>query len=214
MSAGASPYWINAAARIRANRAWRNEEPVFELPGATADEFLTALYKELSTDYPKWYKMDRLAKLGVLAAELVLGKPQAASGRGEQSPYSKAIVLANRHSSLDTDRKFVEQLREIPSPAVFVYTLPNIVTGEISIRHGFKGEQAFFVDDQPPVDLLVSYVERLFEEGHTDSCLVGWTDILGEQYEAALFRVSRVAEDSVLSRPFTGNNVYQYLNHE
>lgn len=208
----ASEYWINAAARISGNKAYRNNEQVFAREESTADEFLTGLYKHLAPDYPKWYKMDRLSKLGILAAELVLGIPDP--GSNGEAAYTKAIVLANRHASLDTDRRFVDQLKEIPSPAVFVYTLPNIVTGEISIRHGYKGEQAFFVDEECPVEMLVNYVWALLEEGGTESCLLGWTDILGEQYNATLYRVSRVREDSVFSMSFTSKNVYQYLYHE
>ncbi|MBL7769063.1 MAG: hypothetical protein JNK20_08815 [Flavipsychrobacter sp.] len=203
-------YWINAAAKIGSNRAFRNQEILLDKPELSADEFLVALYREIGMEYPKWFKMDRLSKLGMLAAELALG----ASGAKLDDPYSAAIVLANRHSSLDTDRKFVEQLKEIPSPAVFVYTLPNIVTGEISIRHKFKGEQAFFIDDLCPVEFLVNYVRILFEEGNTHSCLFGWVDILGEQFNATLYSVSGVQEDSVHSIPFTSKNVYQYFDHE
>ena len=207
----ASPYWMNGASRIKNNKAWRNRELVFDLPDAPADDFLLALYREIGMEYPKWFKMDRLAKLGMLAAELVLGAP----GKQEKfNPYEAAIVLANRHSSLDTDRRFVEQMKEIPSPALFVYTLPNILTGEISIRHGFKGEQAFFIQDSFPVDLLVQYVTTILEEGHTKNCLLGWVDIIGGQYEAVLYSVSAVAKDSVLSMPFTTKNVYQYLENE
>jgi hypothetical protein len=203
-------YWINKAVKIGSNRAFQNQQILLEKPELTTDEFLMALYREIGMEYPKWFKMDRLSKLGMLAAELVLGRP----GGKQSDPFGSAIVLANRHSSLDTDRKFVEQLKEIPSPAVFVYTLPNIVTGEISIRHGLKGEQAFFIDDICPVDFMVNYVQTLFEEGNTRSCLFGWVDILGEQYNATLYSVSGVQEDSVHSIQFTSKNVYQYFDHE
>jgi hypothetical protein len=203
-------YWITAAAKIRKQQAFRNEEILLDLPDLDADEFLVALYRRIGMDYPKWFKMDRLSKLGMLAAELVLGGPE---GKQEEA-YGKAIVLSNRYSSLDTDRKFVEQLGEIPSPAVFVYTLPNIVTGEISIRHGFKGEQVFFIDDLYPAGFMVQYITTLFEEGNTESCLFGWVDILGGQYNATLYRVSVHPEDSVHSKPFTSKNVYQYFDHE
>ncbi|KYP14582.1 hypothetical protein [Flavihumibacter sp. CACIAM 22H1] len=206
-----APFWINAAARISGHRAYRNQELLLDKQGIRTDEFLLELYNRLGLEYPKWFKMDRLSKLGLLAAELVLNPP---SDHELRNPFEWGIVLANRHSSLDTDRKFVDQLAEIPSPAVFVYTLPNILIGEISIRHGFKGEQAFFIQEEFPATLLVNYVSSLLEEGITHSCLIGWADILGESYNATLYRVSRVREDSVHSMPFTTTNIYQYLYHE
>jgi hypothetical protein len=58
-----------------------------------------------------------------------------------------ALVFANRSSSLDTDFKYQESINSqenyFPSPAVFVYTLPNICVGEISIKHKMQTENAF-----------------------------------------------------------------------
>lgn len=77
-------YWINAAAKIGSNRAFRNQEILMDKPELSADEFLVALYREIGMEYPKWFKMDRLSKLGMLAAELALG----ASGAKLDDPYS------------------------------------------------------------------------------------------------------------------------------
>jgi hypothetical protein len=62
-------------------------------------------------------------------------------------PYATGIVLSNSNASLDADIKYYDSVANIPSPALFVYTLPNIVIGEISIKHSFKGENAFFIFD-------------------------------------------------------------------
>lgn len=200
--------YINAVCRVTGNRAWKNGQLFYDQPGAAADEFLVGLYRALNLNYPKWYKMDRLSRLGVAAAEMVW------ENYPDCRPFEKAIVLANSHSSLDTDTRFVSQMQEIPSPAVFVYTLPNIVSGEISIRHGLKGEQAFFVTEQPDPEFLHSYTRSLFAAGKTRVCLMGWIDIFGEQFNATLYRISAESNDSVLSMEFTIENLYQYFYHE
>ena len=90
--------------------------------------------------------MDSLSKLGWLAAEILLKdsfNKEALSVR-----KMSGLVFANANSSLDTDIKYYETAKDIASPALFVYTLPNIVIGEICIRHNFKGENAFFISEQ------------------------------------------------------------------
>lgn len=172
---------------------------------AAPEVFLPALYRATGLAYPKWYKMDKLAQLGILAAELLMGDP-AKTKPGH--PEATAIILANRHSSLDTDTRFVAQLDEIPSPAVFVYTLPNIVIGEISIRYGIKGEQAFFISEEPDWEFLIRYAETLFAEGQTQQCILGWLDFFRGDYSATLFTISR--ENPANSWKLNKENLYQY----
>jgi hypothetical protein len=202
--------YINSCSKIGGGRAWIGEEIFFQQADLTAAGFLPALYKQLAENYPKFYKMDRLSQLGILGAALLL------RGKGfphHLQPTETAIVLANKHSSLDTDTRFVAQLDDIPSPAVFVYTLPNIVIGEISIRYGIKGEQAFYVMAAPDMVFLQQYVQILFAEGKTKNCLLGWVDIFEDNYLAVIFAISAMKENA-LGKLFTAENLYQYLHHE
>ncbi|ULQ51473.1 beta-ketoacyl synthase N-terminal-like domain-containing protein [Flavihumibacter fluvii] len=201
---------IWGSCRIKKGQAWTGETIFFQQEDAAAAVFLTALYKALQVNYPKWYKMDRLSQLGILAAELLFR--DAGLPEGSQ-PVETAIVLANSHSSLDTDTRFTAQLEEIPSPAVFVYTLPNIVIGEISIRYGIKGEQAFYLMEKPDMEFLHQYVQALFAEGQTKYCIVGWLDLFREEYEAVLFLVGS-QQGSAAGKVFNKENLYQYLYHE
>ncbi|WP_321539372.1 hypothetical protein [Flavobacterium piscinae] len=86
--------------------------------------------------------MDNLSKLAFLASEVLLSEQIIA-----EAENNVALVFANRSSSLDTDVKFQQSIDDkenyYPSPAVFVYTLPNICVGEISIKHQLKSENAF-----------------------------------------------------------------------
>jgi len=144
----------------------------FESDEATFGAFAKAIYKHLGCKYSKFYKMDSLSKLGFLGAEILM-QNQANDLRDDET----ALVFCNRSSSLNTDVKYQETIKDIPSPAVFVYTLPNIVIGEICIRHGIKGEAAFFVRESNDPAFMVDYVNLLFASTNTKQCLVGWLEM-------------------------------------
>ncbi len=202
--------YINGSCRITNGTAWKEDAVLFQQEDAVPAVFFPALYKAIQVNYPKWYKMDRLSQLGILAAEILL---RDAGITVKENPVKTAIVLANSHSSLDTDLRFSEQLNEIPSPAVFVYTLPNIVIGEISIKYGIKGEQAFYVMEKPDLDFLLQYVRTLFAEGQTEQCIVGWMDLFKDQYAAVLFLITNSPGKNAVEISDT-KNLYQYLYHE
>ena len=135
----------------------------------TFAEFIKSLYKQEQLAYPKFYKMDSLSKLGFISAELLLRNENP----GRFKPGSLAVVLANSSSSLDTDLAHQESIRNrsayFPSPSVFVYTLANIVIGEICIRHGFKGENAFLVSEKFNPGQLFEYVSDLLDNTESAS---------------------------------------------
>ena len=146
-------------------------------------EFLLQAYDHLKIDYPKFYKMDNLSRLGFLAAELLLSRHPIDA----YSPSETGVILSNSNSSLDTDLKYLAASKKMASPALFVYTLPNIVVGEICIRHKVKGENAFFVSKMFDADLLTDYVDMLFQSDVARACLAGWVDVLEEQHEVLLY---------------------------
>ncbi|WP_052272972.1 hypothetical protein [Flavihumibacter solisilvae] len=206
-----SPLYIHGTSRISAGTTWKDEQQRFRHPDPKTESFLPALYHALQLNYPKWYKMDRLSQLGILAVDLLL---KDSFNSEDYDPSEVAIVLSNSHSSLDTDARFVEQLADIPSPATFVYTLPNIMIGEIGIRHGFKGEQGCFVTAAPDVKFMEQYVQSLFAEGRTKRCITGWIDLFRDDYEAVLFLVGPETKDNIIHSAFNKENLYQYLYHE
>jgi hypothetical protein len=151
--------------------------------------FLLSAYQHFGFQYPKFYKMDLLSKLGWLACELLL---KEGFEPGNYQPEDIAVVLSNSNASLDTDYRYMETVKEVPSPAVFVYTLPNIMIGEICIRHKFKGENAFFVFDSFDAGFIHQYVRDLMENGTARACICGWVDVLGPEYKAVLYLVEKV----------------------
>jgi hypothetical protein len=193
---------ITASCLISSNKIFLDGQLVFEEPGAS-EIFLDKIYTHFEIAYPKYHKMDNLCKLGFLAAEMLL------KGRQHEKKYENSetgLVLSNSHSSLDVDLRYEKTIRSGASPALFVYTLPNIVIGEISIRHHFKGENAFFVFKHFDGKFMVQYVTGLFVNKLIRNCICGWVDFLKEDYRALLFLVETDnTEDAI---PFTAD----YLN--
>jgi hypothetical protein len=135
------------------------------------------LYKRASLDYPKYFKMDAVSKYGILATEYLL---QGIDLKAKYSENEIGIVLSNASGSLDTDEEFQKTINNkvsfFPSPAIFVYTLSNIVMGEICIKHKIKGENMFFLSESIQPELLESFVLDLFAKNSIRAAVVGWVE--------------------------------------
>ena len=146
-------------------------------------DLLTALYRQYVGDYPKFYKMDGLSRLGFMASELLLqaeGNDVAAEGD------NRAVVLFNHSSSISADRAYLDTIADpnncFPSPSVFVYTLPNIVTGEIAIRHHYHGETSFYILPRRDEALMESILRATFVDTAIRSAVCGWLDYVDDQH--------------------------------
>ncbi len=163
------------------------------------------LYKHFEISYPKFHKMDQLCKLGFLAAEILLkdsGHQNKVRGNRNRTNTQQCKCEPRRGSQICQNHS-----RTGASPALFVYTLPNIVIGEISIRHHFKGENAFFVFKQFDGNFMAEYVNGLFDNNLIKNCICGWVDILKEDYRAILFLVEDGGPETGLA--FTAENLNQ-----
>lgn len=172
-------------------------------------ELLTAIYRKLVGDYPKFFKMDALCRLGFIASELLL---QEDTNRFEPRE-DRAIVLFNRSSSLCDDRNYQSTIADrgenyFPSPAIFVYTLPNIVTGEISIRNKYLGETSFYVLEKLNTTTIEQVVTDAFQDETTTSILGGWLDCEDkEHFEAHLFLIDKEGKDGLIWNEQTINEL-------
>jgi len=187
--------YIISGCVISNNVVVKNNKKIFSSNAETLPSFLLSLYQFLKIDYPKFYKMDNLCKLGWLASEILL-KDEIITKQIQ--PQQTAIVLTNANSSLDTDIKYFQTTKTIASPALFVYTLPNIMMGEICIRNNFKGENAFFVFEKFNAGFLVEYVNDLFINNNIQLCICGWVDVLNEDYKAVLFLIATNKQPGML----------------
>lgn len=188
------PNYIQKSCSVVANRIVVNGQLCFASEDVNFSEFAKQAFKKHNANYPKFYKMDALSRLGMLAAEYLLA--------GEDTD-GLGLVLANKSGSLDTDIRHQETIRDegnfFPSPATFVYTLANICAGEISIRHGLQTENAFFVSEQYPVETISAYADYLLASKKAKKVLCGWVEFFQEKYEAVLYIVAEQGEQPHIS---------------
>jgi len=185
-------YCIIKRQMVRTQDQYMDFEP-FEDDG----KFLKQVYKQLKKPYAKFYKMDRLCKLAYLNAEILLENIDLKKYKPEQI----ALVFSNAHSSIDTDKKhnesIVDKSNYFPEPATFVYTLPNIMLGELSIRHQIRGENIFFVTEKFNYDFVVNYSMDLLKNSRHKSCIIGRTDYMeNELFSGMVFVEQREKEGS------------------
>ena len=152
----------------------------FDTPGKPA---LISLYKQHIGDYPKFYKMDGLCRLAFVASELLLQASRTAeTGKAERAEASELtstdVLIFNRNSSIAADREHIATISDpgnyYPSPSVFLYTLPNILTGEIAIRNGFTGETSLFIAEDGGVCDEILEASMAFTDA--SRILAGWID--------------------------------------
>ncbi|WP_179414806.1 hypothetical protein HDF19_19565 [Mucilaginibacter sp. E4BP6] len=175
-----------------------------DLPG-----LLLAAYQHLQLSYPKFYKMDNLSKLGWLTTEFLL---KNTFNPGDYRPEETGVILANANSSLDDDVKYWESIKDVASPSLFVYTLPNIVIGEICIRNHFKGEQALYIQPEFNAEFITQQVSYLLNKNIIQACICGCIDVFEEDYKAVLFLVEKKKTDT--SVVFSAEKMDEIFNKE
>ncbi|MBK8352225.1 MAG: 3-oxoacyl-ACP synthase [Saprospirales bacterium] len=162
--------------------AFFNDELLLKNDSNDFETFTNNLYKQLDIKYPKFYKMDNLCKIGFLASEIALKNIDL---HQKYSADKIGIHIINTNSSIDTDIKYQKLINQgTASPAVFVYTLPNIVIGEISIKNNFKGENLLMVSENYDIELQYNYINSLFISNSIDACICGFVDYTETAYEA------------------------------
>lgn len=150
---------------------------------------ITDIYKRYLDDNPKYYKMDPLCRLGYIATELLL---IAENSPSDMPRNDRAVIFFNSSSSIMADRAYEKSIEDkdnyFPSPSAFVYTLPNIVAGEIAVHNHYQGETSFYILNQRNDDIIEQVVEASFNDKDTKSMISGWLDYQDDtHFEADLF---------------------------
>lgn len=154
---------------------------------------LNYLYKNRIGDYPKFYKMDGLARLGFVASELILAQEGQKRFVNDER---RAVLFFNKYGSVHADMEYLKTISDeanfYPSPSEFVYTLPNIVNGEISIRNGYRGETCFYILPEKDERRINEILQTSFLDSNVDSVLAGWIEYRSdEDFEAELFIIEK-----------------------
>ena len=76
--------------------------------------------------------------------------------------------------------KSIEKDDFFPSPAAFVYTLPNITTGEIALRNDYHGETSFYLLAERNDKLMQRVIKTTFIDRDIKSVIGGWIDCPSE----------------------------------
>jgi len=178
--------YINRHIKIKNNSVFIDGKKDFFNEEENLLAFLKSTYKNYGIKYAKFFKMDALSKLGFLASELAL-----IDNNKDLLPEQTALIFANSSSSLNTDFKYQKTINDVPSPSVFVYTLPNIVIGEICIRNMFRGETMFFVQDNFDAKFMCNYTKNIFENTDTKQTLLAWIEVSeNNEYHVDMYLVS------------------------
>ena len=177
-------------------------EKLEEQEGAGHHSLLTSLYRQMIGNYPKFYKMDGLSRLGFVASEILLNAEKGDTDverreeEGERLLEERAIIFFNHSSSIASDRNYKESINDkdnyFPSPSIFVYTLPNIVTGEIAIRNHFHGETSFFILPDKDERMMEEILQASCRDDQSKSFLTGWIDYEDERHFEADLKIKKM----------------------
>ena len=179
-------FYIQSYCHIKENAIFVNGDTAFKTDAEEFATFIKSAYKHFQINHSKFFKMDNLSKLAFIASDVLIK---------DEPEKNIALIFSNNASSLDTDRKHQDSISDsenfYPSPAVFVYTLPNICLGEISIKHELYSENNFFVFEDFNADILSNYTNSLLAEEKAEKALCGWVNIDGGKYSAFLYVVAK-----------------------
>lgn len=171
----------SATVVINAGEVIVNDSTFFSDKSADFGTFIREAFKSRGENNMKFYKMDDLCKLGYVAVAWLLDGIEF----GEEEC---GMVLSGKYGCLNTDMKHQQIIDKegdaASSPAVFVYTLPNVVAGEISIRHHIKGENTWFWSDDRMMSDLKHYATLMAGASDLRYCIIGHLDFLNGEYFA------------------------------
>jgi hypothetical protein len=185
-----------------------NNDEVFAENKTGIKDLVKEAYLKLDLNYPKFYKMDTLSKVAFLGVEILKKHYPDINNYGSDEI---ALMFSNQYSSEDTDKKFTHSYQEenAPSPALFVYTLPNILIGEIAIKNSWYGENLFVVLPDFDADFFANYCNILISKT-SQAVIGGWVNVLDENINAFLFfaEKEKAATDLILTSE-TIENIYK-----
>ena len=174
---------LNPVRRVQISQGQVNVDETQSFISSQTDfhTFSREAFKSREEANMKFYKMDDLCKLGYLASAWLLDGIEY----GEEEC---GIVMSGKYGCLDTDIRHQQIIDSegdsSASPAVFVYTLPNVVAAEISIRHHIKGENIWFWSEDKTMSDIKKYASILAASRDLKYCIAAHIDFINGDYFA------------------------------
>ena len=143
--------------------------------------YVKGLFASVSEPYMKFSKMDDYCKLGTTAVQLLLNN---VGGLSQYDPYEIALIVNTDTGCIESDLAHLDNITAdeyASSPAIFVYTLPNVVAGEICIKNKFKGEGVTLVGN---TDDPKTIVERFCGGTNTKAAIYLYVDKCKDRFSA------------------------------
>ena len=164
---------------------------------------LKKYYRSLNIDYPKFFKMDDFSKICFLAFSSLKNKYDFSLFNDDEV----SLIFSNPNSSYNTDLEYLDSYLKgsSPSPSLFIYTLPNIVIGELSILNKWHGESCFFINDNFDPQFFLDQINFHFDKG-SKICVCCWLNTLQDKTEMFMFIVENA--NGNLNR----NDLLRYYN--
>lgn len=197
--------FITTYCHLKGDSCWVNGSMVSRRDPESPDSWFKQIYKENDFGYPKFYKMDVLSQAGFLASELIKrANPGLTAGYLDDEI---AMLFGNDKSSAETDLRFQKSYQEhaAPSPSLFVYTLPNIVMGEIAIINKWYGENMFAVLPKFAPGFFVDYAQIMLASD-SKAVLCGWLGISDKNMDVFLFLIEKQATKGIA---LTNENLFK-----
>lgn len=190
--------FVKAYVSISDDQVLVNGEPL-TIQSEEGKSWLANIYYSAGFQVPKFFKMDNLCKAGFLGAELLMFQ----LGMVPEEPKKDwSVILMSHSGSLDDDTIYQQTIQTVdnyfPSPAVFVYTLSNIVTGEIAIRHKIMGESSCFIAEKyTPATACDLATNGFLPEKGIRNQIFGWCEYMDGHVDVRLFALSLDEQDSL-----------------
>ncbi|MCS6981322.1 MAG: hypothetical protein N2110_05620 [Flavobacteriales bacterium] len=198
--------YIHHWSLLRNGQLWSDGRLLAAVPAdlSASMEGLHDIYRKAAFNYPKFFKADGFCKAGLLTV-LPWWKTLRAHPRAIQG----CMLLFTDSGCHLADEEHIKGMQNgSPSPAVFVYTLPNILLGEWSILLGWKGFGSCFL--MPSCD--VHQIQKIIELHRTDQketpLLWGWCSAFPDRIAAAAF----FCDQEATAQPLSCENIQQILN--
>lgn len=204
---------ITSTVVIRPDACLVNGEIVLSFQENSDDGWFRQIYRFLQPDYPKFHKMDQLSQAAFLTVELL--KKEAGNVLMTSSEESVALIFANRESSSVTDSLFIDsyQRNGSPSPSLFVYTLPNILLGELSIRNKWYGENIFAVFPKFALDYYEKNARILLDD-QVSVILCGWVNVTEGKQEILVFTIENEPVDDAWNQLMVQRSGFEFTAYD